>query len=204
MNTFDVKLQNIPLLNLRMEFNSNYLYVRSPHFEEWSKSKDTPPETQLFVWYGLPDDFITFLVQRSVLGLEAYVPGAVFTEVGLRGRVTKKVLNATKNPFALKGKGTVDNCYNLLPSLIDPRFSLKASDTDLWKRQLQFYEHIRNPIFHGHQFMEWNSDIIRGIFDHLAKIYLWVDSWHNPDNLWPGASVFSTNIRSLLNGTSDK
>lgn len=68
---FALKFGNIPLINLRIEFNRTYLFIRSQEAETCLKPPIEPIRAPMFVWGGMPDDLMTLLLQRAILGVEA-------------------------------------------------------------------------------------------------------------------------------------
>lgn len=177
--TFRLVFNNIPYINLRNEFARYYSSMNDTNFLSQFEGPIRPIETPYMIWYGMPDDLITLILQRVILGLEAYLPGAVFFELGTRGRLNKHNLVFIKNPFKLGGRSTVDNYYHKLPSLIDKNYSLKLSNNKLWTQTQAFYKEVRNPIFHGNNICNRDIKGLKGIFDYLMKTYQWIDSWHD-------------------------
>ncbi len=139
---------------------------------------------------------MTPLIQRAVLGIEAYIPGAVMYETGVRGTLSSALAEKLKNPFSFGARNTWDNFYDKLPARVDPSFSLRFANKQLYKRTVRFYKNIRNPLFHGKQLSECNIAAIRDAFDHLAQLYEWIDSWHSPERLIKGGSAFE-NVRPV-------
>ena len=192
---FGLELTNIPPINLRDEFNRTYRFVYSATFSEAMGPVIYPIHAPPAVWLGMPDDFATFVVQRAVLGLESYLPAAVYVEAGLRGRLTPELGLKLRNPFSFKKRaGTVEAFYHMLPSALDPGASLKVMHAELWNRTSKFYREIRNPLFHGKQLHKPSLEGIRGVFDLLAQLYEWIDEWHSLESVIKGGSVFS-NVR---------
>jgi len=136
----------------------------------------------------MPDDFLTLILQRAILGIEAYLSGAVYVECGYRGTITQELGAKIHNPFRLKGRKTVDNFYDKLPGLFDATASLKVANQKLWARNVDFYKYVRNPLFHGKQISNSSVPGIREAFDHLAQLYEWIDTWHSPENIMRGLS----------------
>lgn len=152
----------------------------------------------MMIWGGMPADFLTLIVQRAILGIEAYLPGAVYVQAGLRGKLTKELAQKLQNPFRFKhGAGTVKSFYDLLPSALDRKISLRVSHPGLRKRTARFYAEIRNPLFHGKQISSINPVPVRKAFDLLARLYEWIDEWHSPEDIMKGASSLS-GIRSKV------
>ncbi len=175
-------LNNIPLINLLQEFSSYYQNLHDEkfcsQFIPWDKPIVVSP---IMIWHGLPQILLTLMLQRAVLGIESYVAGAVFIEAGERGLFTapggSKLLAKIRNPFLLGGRKTVVNFYHLLPSEIDPSFSLKHCNKDLWDEAFQFYQETRNPLFHGKQISTTNPRAIIPQFEMIKSMYDWMASW---------------------------
>jgi hypothetical protein len=175
--TFGIVLNNIPLINLRNEFTRYYNALNEKDFTDQFKGEIKPVKTPYMMWFGMPDDLITLILQKVISGIESYLPGAVYSELGIRGRL-KENIESIRNPFLLKGRGTVENYFHLLPGLISEEISLKKSDIALYKKTKAFYQEIRNPIFHGCQLEGQNIMGAKRVFEYLAEVYCWIDSWH--------------------------
>jgi hypothetical protein len=127
----------------------------------------------------MPGDCLTLLLQRAILGLEAYIPSAVHLELMSRKRLNGEVRNYLQNPFDLKGSSAADKYYNSLPALFDKQYQLRVCDKSIWEETKVFYKELRNPIFHGYEIDYKDFDGVRKAFHHINKLYRWVDSWHD-------------------------
>ncbi|MES9903812.1 MAG: hypothetical protein ABW168_14195 [Sedimenticola sp.] len=174
------KLGNIPLYNLLDEFIIFEGLLISEDFKaQFKKGKPMPINTPLLIWLGMQNDLLTLILQRTILGLESYVIGAVWTELGMAGKLTKENNKLVRNPFLIKrGAGTADSYYNQLPSLLPEAVSLKSSDEELWDEVSHFYKHVRNPLFHGQQLETDNPNDLIPMVEMVRNIYSWIDSWH--------------------------
>lgn len=190
---FNLKLSKIPLLNLRQEFAAYYQLLSQKEFRnQFHDNVVKPVQSPYLDWYGMPEGFLTLILQRAILGVESFLPGAVFIEAGMAGMLDDTNLHKIRNPFKLGGKTTADNFYHRLPALLDPALSLKVSVPELWEQNFQFYNEIRNPLFHGRQIDDRkNVYSVYKAFIHLASIYDWIDSWHSMEKIVSGASDLS-------------
>lgn len=199
--TFQVELDNIPLINLRNEFNSYYALFQKVKFQAQFVGEIKPIETPYLTWFGMPEAFLTLLLQKAILGVEAYLPGAVFIEMGLAGKINQENVRTVKNPWLLGGRTVIGNYYHRLPSLFDEGASLKRCNNRLWDRNVKFYSEVRNPLFHGHQFSKSDLKAFVGLLEHIAVLYDWIDSWHSPENMIKGGNLLS---RTRANSSSNK
>ncbi len=147
------KLTNIPLISHLQECAEIERLIHLDEFcsQSTKKRRDQPITALSFDWYGRSLDLITLLLQRTILGTEAFISGVVLQEIVVRQLVTPKTREFVKNPFVLKGRGTADNFYNKLPAQIDSQLALEISDPALWSDVKEFYREVRNPLFHGYQ-----------------------------------------------------
>jgi len=189
--TFGLKFNNIPLINLRMEFNHTYAFLHSPDAEECLKAPVKPIRTHLFIWGGMPDDFMTLVLQRAILGVEAYLPFALVHTSAILGNASKELFAKFKNPFSFGSKSAVANIYDRMPSAVHPELSLRYLDQALYERNVVFYREVRNPIFHGQQLTQPTISSMREAFLHLAQLYKWIDYWYNPEKLIKGGAAFA-------------
>src|SRR4030067_2304526 len=165
-----LRFTNVPLINLRWEFRDHYRWVNEPSFEDYFAGSIRPIDSPYFRWLGVPDDFLRLILQRAVLGIEAYLSGAVYVECGYRGTFTQELGAKIHNPFRLEGRRTVDKFYDKLPGLFDDTASLKIANQKLWERNVDFYKNVRNPLFHAKQISNGNISGVREAFDHLAQV----------------------------------
>jgi hypothetical protein len=131
----------------------------------------------------MPDDLVTVLLQRAVLGVEAYLPGALFCTAGKLDKVSGELFAKLRNPFSFGAKSAVINIYHRMPAELHRELSLQHFDNELFEKTKLFYQHIRNPLFHGKQLSRPQVQSIRAAMDHLARIYEWIDYWFNPEDL---------------------
>ncbi|NOX77215.1 MAG: hypothetical protein GXP17_11525 [Gammaproteobacteria bacterium] len=193
------KFRSIKLVNVhnhRSQFFNHYHMVKSDDFarqiESWQPDKPVI-ETPYLSWYYWPSEFFTFLTQLSIIGLESYVIGAVYEELGIRGVLNEhiKYLKKPRTIPGARGLGTAGINFNLMPALISDELSLKNVNVNLWEEIELFYKEIRNQIFHGMQLDTQNLNEIIPIFELLADVYEWIDSWHNPNDVIPGSDWFT-------------
>lgn len=197
---FGLELSNIPLINLRNEFNIFYIELCNKDFRSQFSGLVKPIESRYLTWYGMPSDFLTLVLQRGILGVESYLSASVLAEAALRGILRKENASIFKNPFRLGGRSTADNYYNRLPAVVDRKISLKICNPGLWKTTIRFYSEIRNPLFHGNEIDRNNVEGVLCAYQFLADIYDWIDSWHPPENLIKGGNALS-NIRGKIRPT---
>ncbi len=190
-NLFGLRFSNIPTVNLRMEFNRTYAYM----FSDAATAALRPPihavEAPMFVWLGMPDDLMTLLLQRAILGVESYLPAALMHASAQLGVASKELFAKLHDPFSLGGKTVASNIYHRMPAAVHPELSLQYLDQELFDKNLRFYKTVRNPLFHGKQLHDTNIEALRLAFDHIARIYEWIDYWHNPEHHIKGGSNFA-------------
>lgn len=174
---FGLRLQNIPLINLRLEFNYHFKLLSDPTFREEFSSSVVPIQTKYLIWNGMPGAFLTLIAQRAILGVESYLPSAVSHQAAKKGLINQDLAKKINNPFSLRGNGTVNNYYHHLPSLVNSSWSLKVADPPLWKTTVRFYKEVRNPLFHGNQIDDSGANGTLLLFQFVDKLYKWIDSW---------------------------
>ena len=182
-STFGVETHNIPYINLRYEFQTHLELLRKPSFRELFTGRSQEPiRTPYLIWLTMPESLLTLMLQRAITGLESWVVGAVFYELGLRGRLDKGVIKLVHNPGSLPGRSMARKYYNSLPALVDESFSLEKSDPKLWERTVIFYREVRNPIMHGREVNARSVDGVLTCFEHMMALYKWNDLWHDPQS----------------------
>lgn len=188
---FNLAFGNIPVINLRMEFNATYAFIFSRKAEAALQPPLKAIRTELMIWGGMPEDLFTLLLQRSVLGIEAYLPGALMESAARIGNLDIALVAKLRNPFSLGSKSAVANIYHRMPSAVHKELSLKHLNDELYGKNVMFYQKVRNPIFHGQQLVSPKIETVRTAFAHLAELYEWIDCWYDPENLWPGCKAFA-------------
>jgi len=188
---FGLQLSNVPLVNLRIEFFQSYKFLYSNVADEaLTPPHSKPIEYYYFTWYGMPDDFFTLILQRVIMGLESYLPGALFfLSHDIRGR-DDNYLGKLKNPLLFGDRSIVKNLFHIAPGDIDPSFSLLAKNQGLYEETKKMYREIRNPLFHGKQLTNLKITNIRSFFNHIAQLYVWVDSIYDPEKIAKGLSHY--------------
>lgn len=190
-DTFTMKFQNIPLINLRIEFDKTYAFIYSAEAEACLKPSIKAIQTPMLIWRGMPEDLMTLLLQRAVLGIEAYLHGALLHTSAILGNISAELVTKLKNPFSFGSKSAVANIYHNMPAAVHEELSLKHFDGELYKSTVTFYRLVRNPIFHGNQLDQPEISSIRKAFSHLARLYEWIDYWYNPEKLIKGGGKFA-------------
>lgn len=190
-NLFGLQFSNIPTINLRMEFKNTYAYVFSDRAATALKPPIQAVEMPMFVWRGMPDDLMTLLLQRAILGVEAYLPTALKYVSAQLGVASKELFAKLNDPFSLGGRTVAANIYHRMPTAVHAELSLQHLDQELFDKNLRFYKSVRNPLFHGEQLHDTNVEALRLAFDHIARIYEWIDYWHNPELHIKGGSIFA-------------
>ena len=88
---FGLQFSNIPLINLRNEFNAVYEALHAPHFQQSLLTHQEPTYLPILDWHGFKNELVSFLMQRSIQGIECYLCGSVFNVLGLSGRLTPEI-----------------------------------------------------------------------------------------------------------------
>lgn len=189
--SFELKFSNIPLINLRMEFNHTYEFLHSTEAEQCLKGPIKPIHTKLFIWGGMPNDFMTLILQRAILGVEAYLPGALNMAAACIGNLSRELSEKLRHPFSFGSRSTVENLYHRMPAAVHAELSLLYLDQPLYEKTVAFYREVRNPLFHGQQLCNLEIGEVRNAFLHIAHLYRWIDYWSNPEKLIKGGSVFA-------------
>lgn len=94
-------------------------------------------------------------------------------------------------------RGLPEMFYNNLPSLVDQRYALKHVDERLWAQTQSFYKEVPNRLFHGYQLYHPSADAVIPLFELLAEVYLWMDSW------WQAFLMKRVNNRYLQPATNE-
>ena len=155
---FDLRLSVVPLWNVRIEFNRTLTILNGPDFraqvEQYARAgKPEPLFAHHILWGGPPEGLLTWFLQRTIIGIEAYLPSALFIAAVNYRRVTEAIFRAKNDPFDVDAKRTTtaDRLYNKLPGLLHQNYQLNRVNGALWKSVREFYDAVRNPLFHGYQ-----------------------------------------------------
>jgi hypothetical protein len=199
---FGMRLGNIPIINLRMEFNEHYRLLADDSFCTAINGL-APIEAPGLTWRRGANELLTYILQRAVLGVEAYLPAAVIAQMARCGRLTKEIAEKLRDPFTLGRGGTADNYYNRLPAVLDNSIALRLVDQVLWKTISEFYRHVRNPLFHGAQITDKQIGAVQDAYEVIADAYEWIDGWHNVDHFIDGTSKVIALNRHRTRGSTD-
>ena len=185
---FGLRVGMLPLLNVRIEFNRNHRILNSPEFRaqivHWKPG--VPIHAEYMVWGGDPAVLLNWILQRTIVGVEAYIPSAVLGAAMHYGRFSERVKRGVNDPFSLKCLGAANTFYNCLPGLVDLDFRMICARGRLWKDVNRFYREIRNPLFHGYQLCSGGysrGDVLDSVLrasEFFGEVYKWVDWWFPP------------------------
>jgi hypothetical protein len=141
--TFGVTFANLPIVNIRQEFEQHLALLYDSQFRASLLRMQGPVELPNLIWRGLPHDALTYLLQRAILGVEACVGAAVDYEIHTRQMMTPEISSYLSDPNSAPGpRGMAEMLYNNLPSLVDPGHALKCVDESLWARTKLFYKEV--------------------------------------------------------------
>jgi hypothetical protein len=175
---FGLKVSNLPPVNVRSEFESYLALLADDAFLLKLRYVREPIELPLFTWRDLPKNLLTFMLQRSILGVESCVGAAVEYRLALVGRFDDEIAVKLNDPFKLPGlRGTAETFYNNMPALINPKLQLRVKQPDLWIVVSQFYKEVRNNLFHGYQLQQPHPANVLAAMKMLESVYVWMDLW---------------------------
>jgi hypothetical protein len=178
---FGLEISNIPIINLRREFDANYALLLGGEFQTQINNLARPLKTTKFIWYGPPQELLTMLMLRAILGLESYALAAVEYEVD-RNAISLSVQQrkSLSNPFALGGRESLpDRLYNKLPAFLGQDRTLCKTDLKLWQELRTFYKEVRNPLMHGGQLWRPDAGAVSEAYSLMARVFEWIDGWYS-------------------------
>jgi hypothetical protein len=182
---FGLIVRDSPLINVRIEFIRHLALLRNQEFQQRLSSGARTIQTPYALWGGRPEVLLTQLLRGAIHGVEGYVSAAVHIEAIKTARSSKDLVEATKNPWSLRGSNMADNVFNRLPALLNERFALKVAHKHVWKKINRFYADVRNPLFHGYELSSPDWKPVLEAYEFLWTLYQWIDEWHNVGDL-PG------------------
>lgn len=180
---YGLHFENIPTINLRVEFDAARAFINSAEAELYMNGPVEPIRAGHFYWIGMPEDLFTMLVQRAILGVEAYLPSALAYAAACLGKIDSVFFKNLRNPTSFGAKSMAANIYHRMPASVHEELSLQWLHQHLYEETVAFYRDIRNPIFHGKQIRSEDIAPIREVFKLITKLYAWIDHWHDPDKL---------------------
>lgn len=176
---FDKSLRGIIVCLASLEFRRQVV--------DWTP--ENPIHAGYVIWAPRPNLLLNWFLQRTIIGLESFIPSAAFLAGSHYGRLDEKAVRGTREPFSLNCESVANTIYNCVPGLIDSNFRMKRARGRLWKSVSRFYREVRNPLFHGsqlethgHKHGETLESVIKA-FDLFAKVYNWTDWWMPPERL---------------------
>lgn len=176
----NIETSNIPIVNLRKEFEDYLHLFKTDDFKgRVFNCCNEPVKLPNLTWHGQPDDLLTLMLQRAVLGVESYLCAAVEYELSGRDALSDELKDKLSNPFSLNNKAVIA-LYEKMPELVNPSLKLSSYSKQLYDEVVLLYKTARNPIFHGKQVvLSWeNYDRVTSAFNLLSFVYDWIDSWY--------------------------
>jgi hypothetical protein len=171
--TFGLNFQNIPVVNLRLDFVQAYRDAL-----ELARRAEACPDFPCDLAAKQEMDFdLNWTLRSSIINLECYVHYAVWDVLGCTQAWTPDKRKTAKNPYGHK-KGICGAYYDTLPALVAPELSLRVIDNTLWQRSLALYKEVRNPLFHGKMAYDISPPAYFTVIEHIRLMYKWIDSWH--------------------------
>lgn len=173
-------VSNVPLINIRTEFEQYLrLFTNTGFKQAVFGCRLRPVRIPSLTWNGLPNQLLTLMVQRTLVGLECYVAAAVEYELSKRGPLTPEGVSSLNNPLSLDRRAVVA-LYDKLPELLDASLKLSVRNAALFGGMKAFYKAVRNPIFQGGEIGVSGDDYdhIAAAFGLIADVYDWIDSWY--------------------------
>ncbi|MCI0563270.1 MAG: hypothetical protein MN733_32740 [Nitrososphaera sp.] len=174
---FQLKFENIPLVNLRLDFRNFKDYV-----DEVLREEKASQISSSIHWHNnkfeIEEEF-NKIMRLSIMGIECYVKWAVRDKLHQTNKFTEKAKDKINNPYSMSRK-VYEVYYHCLPSLIDNSLSLKSNGR-LWENTVHLYNEVRNPFFHGYQAEDISPVGISTFFEHMQSMYEWIDSWYTLD-----------------------
>ena len=175
-----VAVSNVPLINVRTEFEQYLrLFTNTGFKQAVFGCRLRPVRIPSLTWNGLPNQLLTLMVQRTIVGLECYVAAAVEYELSRRGPLTPEVVSSLNNPLSLDRRAVVA-LYDKLPELLDASLKLSVRNAALFGGMKAFYKAVRNPIFQGGEIGVSGDDYdhVASAFELIADVYDWIDVWY--------------------------
>src|ERR1035441_6322762 len=111
--TFGVAFSNLPIVNIRQEFEQYAALLADPEFCAGLRIVRQPVELPTLTWRGLSHNVLTYMVQRAILGLEASVVAAVDYEMHARQMMNPDIERWLADPNKAPGeRGMAQAFYN--------------------------------------------------------------------------------------------
>jgi hypothetical protein len=171
-----VVFRNIPIINLLNEFREYYRIFQDRDFvSQFKRRKILPIKAPGIIWLRMPNDFLTFVLQRIFLGFESYLYYAIWHK-GHEMGIYSDIKQYSEDPFRLGGS-LVEVKFDKLPAKIKEEYSLRNYNKDLYSKTEKIYKEVRNPLFHGKQITSGFNNEYFSIVKHFYKLYQWVDTW---------------------------
>lgn len=175
---FQLKFQNISIVNLRLDFNNFKNYVDEVLKEEKVSSISSTPR-----WHNnkfeIEEEF-NKIMRLSIMGIECYIKSAVWDQLHRNGLWNEDKGKRLKKPFSMSRK-VYEVYYHCLPSLIAESLSLKVHSNEIWAKTVILYNEVRNPLFHGYEAVDISPYGISEFFKHIESMYQWIDGWYTLD-----------------------
>jgi hypothetical protein len=179
-----LEILNIPFINLRIEFQHYYDVFQKQNIEEIiDKNTESLNAPISLLPIQTREMLLTLILQRVVLGFEAFYTGAVSEIFVMREMGINDLERFRKNPreWAIRrAKKKVSYCnaaFVITPQEIDLDFPLNKRNSPLYDKVSEFYKDVRNKLFHGCQFSKIETDEVRDFLQMYKSLYDWLCDW---------------------------
>src|SRR2546430_3734432 len=132
---FGVTFNNIPIVNIRVEYVRYLNYLESGQLRDDLRRELGFLKTPYMIWLGVPEMFLTILLQRTISGLEAYLAHAVQFELARRGKASKQTAAAIDAATSSTRGGGPAGVFHASPSLAEKGFAMRRSAQSPGARQ---------------------------------------------------------------------
>jgi len=174
-----LEILNIPLINLRFEFFTYYDAFHKENIEEVI-DKNIRLFNVPFCLLSIQnkETLFTSILQRVILGFEAFNTGAVSEVFIMKGTDIETLRSLKQDPkHWSKAKSYCHAAFVKIPSQLNEDYRLDKSNRRLYDEVRRFYRDVRNQLFHGCQFRKIEIGEFKNFLTMYKGLYDWLCDW---------------------------
>lgn len=107
---FPLAFGNIPIINIRLEYNRYLGYFESGRFESDLAREPGVLRSPYMIWLTRAEAFLATVMMRTTSGLEAYLRFAVTEQLHLKGRYTPAARDLLARASGVEGGERPTTC----------------------------------------------------------------------------------------------
>ena len=172
-----MEILNIPLVNLRFEFLAFFRAFEKDEIEGIvNRNVKLLDDPSCLLRIHNKETLFTVILQRVILGFEAFYKAAVYEIFLLKGEDAKMLMRLKRDPKQF-GKSYCEGAFVKIPGRLNDNYPMDTTNAALYEEVSEFYKDVRNQLLHGGQFHKIAVSEFRRILNMYKGVYDWLCGW---------------------------